>query len=1383
MANQRIYTVTINGLTESVKAVDALNESLKTLEARIKALEGKSVSVGSKSSGGGSSKASSTSSLSEEEKLEQQIEKLDAKRVAYSKQIYQNYLAAKDVLAETEKDQKSIAASERLQANEYTNTIAGLKQELADIKTAMQTVDLGDTDQFGKMAQRAKELNDKLKEIEQSYGQFSRNVGNYRDSLNGITVTIAGVTREFSNSRNALRTLKQELDSLSASEKGNSNYAKELRREYNRLKSAIDDATKSSKFMDEALDTMQSFTALNQISQGFSTFFGVDNSEMERQIARLVALQNALQGLEKINKQIDSEEGIGKWLAKGSRGIDEFITKITGAEKRMGLFIGKTRQGSIAINAFAKVLKGVGAVALTGGVLALTSLFGETIDWLKRLTNSGIEAGKATDILNEQFDNLAATIERLQRENASAYFSGIASDAAYLKNNITYVNQELQNMISNLDGLEKISSNTTIKTSFGLFGGINKELATGNQEIKKAFKEQLELIHKHEKDIESANPLRRLFNSVIPEASQTKKNVQALGEAILNDFVVRVAEVSQKAADEMARTKKLSYETKEEIKNLNREANEDFSTSSVLNNVEIFSKNGKFFANQINGVKNALQGLNNAANETALDPDYLVQLRIDAMKDGAAKIKAQNELNRKREIEQANGNLEAIAAINQKFDHELQEQMKTVNQQYNAALNDLYNLRIQAMREGLAKELAQLNQEKREKLQAIIADGKLVGEREVALNKLYDKKILEAKRDWAFEMKKVYADLYSNIEAITRGTFETEVNTAQLNVENSMAEKKGNSWSSSSNTKSLEDREKYYKEILKIETKGGERIAAAQEEQLAKELEFNQKEEKLRHERLVNAKTTATVMAELANYEKKNGVPLVPDSADSEWKKLEETLQESLHNMRGELVDAYNEGKIDFKQFVGLIEDEEDAHTSRMNALEKQYAAESKKIVIDSNNEKKQAINNYFQDVISTIRTKQDEIADAMQKTPIIENDWGVVQISKTKRNYNEALKQYESLSTKVQEKKEELKEKLDNKEISPEDFFMRDSELDAIQKSINESIKEVKNKQKTMLADFIQSLQVYIQAAVNSFNDIMNAVWDAQDVQFDKEQEALDKENEMIQEKLDKQQEMIEEHKNAVDSIEDELANSRGDRRQHLIDQLNAEMEAERRAQKEKERLQKLEEVNKKKQEKLDEKRKKAEYNRQKLQAIVNGAMAVTYAAINTWPIPAIPMMALAASTTAAQLAIMAANKPYAKGGQLDGGVAVGNRHRDGGIKVLGGRAEIEGGEFITNRLTTEKNIDLLEFVNSKKKKIDVNDMLEFYSSGSVKKNIMKMSPKAKFADGGYIPPTLSNNIDLDDRLMSAFENYSNRPVVVSVVDITNKQEDVRRVQTLAGL
>ena len=167
MANIKTYSIQINGLQESVKAVDALNSSLAILEKRIKALEGKAVSVGSKTSGGGS-KASSKSALSEEEKLEKQIAQIDEKRVAYSKEIYQNYLASKDVLKETVKDQQSIAAAERLQAKTYSNTIAGKKQELADIKAAMQTVDLGDTAQIEKMAARANELNATLKKIEES---------------------------------------------------------------------------------------------------------------------------------------------------------------------------------------------------------------------------------------------------------------------------------------------------------------------------------------------------------------------------------------------------------------------------------------------------------------------------------------------------------------------------------------------------------------------------------------------------------------------------------------------------------------------------------------------------------------------------------------------------------------------------------------------------------------------------------------------------------------------------------------------------------------------------------------------------------------------------------------------------------------------------------------------------------------------------------------------------------------------------------------------------------------------------------------------------------------------------------------------------------------
>jgi hypothetical protein len=161
------------------------------------------------------------------------------------------------------------------------------------------------------------------------------------------------------------------------------------------------------------------------------------------------------------------------------------------------------------------------------------------------------------------------------------------------------------------------------------------------------------------------------------------------------------------------------------------------------------------------------------------------------------------------------------------------------------------------------------------------------------------------------------------------------------------------------------------------------------------------------------------------------------------------------------------------------------------------------------------------------------------------------------------------------------------------------------------------------------------------------------------------------------------------------------------------------------------------------------------------------------------VAMGALATALGAVQYALIKSQKPYARGGQLDGGVAQGNRHRDGGIPVLGGRASIEGGEYITNRVTTSKNVELLDYINSKKKKIDITDLMDFYST-TPRKTIKGV--RTKFEDGGYLP-TLPNELDIKDQLQNIVVNQDNRPIYVSVVDINNKQEDVRRVQTLAGL
>ena len=153
--------------------------------------------------------------------------------------------------------------------------------------------------------------------------------------------------------------------------------------------------------------------------------------------------------------------------------------------------------------------------------------------------------------------------------------------------------------------------------------------------------------------------------------------------------------------------------------------------------------------------------------------------------------------------------------------------------------------------------------------------------------------------------------------------------------------------------------------------------------------------------------------------------------------------------------------------------------------------------------------------------------------------------------------------------------------------------------------------------------------------------------------------------------------------------------------------------------------------------------------------------------------MMALATAVGAAQVAAVKAAK-YA-----DGGLLVGKSHREGGIKVLGGTAEVEGGEYVTSKRTTAQNIDLLEFINNKKRRIDLSDLIDFYSTAP-KKSIKNMS-KTYLADGGVIAPR--SNIELQSGVIRMLENYSQQTPVVQVVDIINKTDEVKKVQVLSGL
>ena len=327
---------------------------------------------------------------------------------------------------------------------------------------------------------------------------------------------------------------------------------------------------------------------------------------------------------------------------------------------------------------------------------------------------------------------------------------------------------------------------------------------------------------------------------------------------------------------------------------------------------------------------------------------------------------------------------------------------------------------------------------------------------------------------------------------------------------------------------------------------------------------------------------------------------------------------------------------------------------------------------------------------------------------------------------------------------------------------------------------KNVSTKLKDLTGEWWGSIDQWIQQVGQTMNTILSSLSEIQSNQYDKMIDQQEKYIDEYQKMLDKQKEITQEHASAVDSIEDELSTARGDRRQHLIDQLNAEMAAQRASLAQQKKIEKEKEKAEHKKADLEYAQAVARKKMQESQALINAAMAVSMAAVNNWPIPAIPMMSLAAAAGAAQYAAVK-SQYIPKPSYGSGGVIQGKSHKEGGVPVLGGRAEVEGGEYSTNKVTTAKNVDLLEYINSKKKRINLDDLIEFYGVGSpVKKNIQTV--RTKFADGGVVP-TLRNDISINDRLLTAFEDYSNRPTVVSVVDIIDRTQAVNDVRVMAGL
>lgn len=730
------------------------------------------------------------------------------------------------------------------------------------------------------------------------------------------------------------------------------------------------------------------------------------------------------------------------------------------------------------------------------------------------------------------------------------------------------------------------------------------------------------------------------------------------------------------------------------------------------------------------------------------------------------------------------------ASINAKYDRQDKERRearvksvkKTGDDEYNI-LKQIRNNQLALQKEGLDKEIKQLENAMADELHSAEKATKHRGELILSIQKKYQK-LIEDKRTewyknlkkqqevWNKEWKKMMEDSAAELAEIQNAASLNNLNRKMDQAENDNVKRTSTiSYDTSIDTSSmgldqlpelLKQQKQYYQNMLKAQS---DYIAEKTRLQLEESNE-NQRILEEQAEREYNTHLQSNKEWQEAQLEQQN-------EAVKKGLVTEEEYQENLLA----IANSYQQANTDAYETYQI----------KLSEATKNGEQERKNIITQGRQEQQQKNGEANQKDIQSIQDMYNEIADIADREQKANTNrhTGLFNYSKEKERLEKTKKVYDDLMQDLETQYEKLKQQLNDGEIDFDQFKEGKKQIETLKKQMQQAGKEIAESQADLFQtwagtvnDYAQKVGQQIQSMFSTFTEIMSLKLDAEEAALDREQELLDKEKDMVEKAYDKQADIVQRYKDAINDTEDELKSARGERRLALLDGLAQqregylqETEALKKQELEKEKIAKKEQALKDKQDKLEKKRKQQQQKASIINATINTALGVTQA-LASWPPPASYALAAAVGALGAVEIALIASQKYAKGGVIEGPA-----HSQGGVKVLGGRAEVEGGEFITDKATTGKNTDLLYFINMKKRRLNLDDFIEFYSG---KGKSIRTANHRKFATGGEMP-------ELTD-----FSNYeAERPITVdltidskvSTVDIVNAIDRLTQTRVLAGL
>lgn len=1409
MANMKQYQIVINGVTESISNVDLLLSQLNTLEKKINDLGKQGIKL-------------DTKGLKDLEKIkipEISIEGIDAK-------------ALKKEMQQLEKD---IAKGAKTIDGEYTNTLNGLRAKLRDLKTELGTVDIDlDADVFADLTDEIKELNDQVKQMEQDYGTFSRNVGNYTesvvdalnefdsqmyetagtieevkegvDSLKGkqmFDVNIGGVAVQFENVSQAIGEIDDmahaaaaKMQQLAAAGKTNTEEYKKLNQEFNEFIQTSANLERVRKQTDELRDSVastsrgldmgvQAFQALGnamQMASGIAGLFGDNQEEIEKAINRTVQIQAILQAATELynftqNNAIKNSKLYALTIGQLGTAYNALIAKIGLGTKATKLF-NATLKANIFVAIASAILYVASNLDKLSEILGLTNedtkLF---TDLWNKISPVIMGVGKAvTDFLINPLRTLVKIFANITEGNWKGAFDelkkGFKEQFNVIEDYQKGYADEVENQAERATKKQKLELEKQLlhekEFNEAKYGSDWKYTKDGIELYRKYFAAKLALYDKDSEEYRQALLEQISFERELKEHQEKEKNGGKSGGGKTKLEIQREIEDATIAAMKDGFDKRMAELKSQQKRELEDAGNNAKLKEALLNKhqKEIEDLYKSYYDELANITKENEENITDyiLANQKVRSENILSELEYQLQREiELIQYYADEKFQITRQSPDSGLQLDTIKTpelSNIDFTEDLKKQFegfKFDTSSFKGFFNSLGKIFVNgfnAIKNNIRMFYAELNTE--------------------TLKEKLDKQVGYVK-EYVLGISTYYNAETKQTESFVK----TEEKTLQalVDITNDKLRENYVAWKNGSRTKEqyeamqmgLEAELKYNKQMLDEFKKTGELKLSEQTKyignfigKLYQEQAERRKIEKVNYEQSLNEQNEwlTKSLEQLSNALEKeiNNVNLT----EEEKKKIENKYQKDGENVRKQYQARVEE--ITRQHGQNLLNIETDINNKRTDILEQYHSTNLK-------------LYQQYYDKLNTQIEKNSNANDVDMGSGDLNVIGDISQFVTNKVKYEDEFKE---LKDNITKQKEELRQQLKDGVISEDVFNLSMDNLNLLEEQTNETL----SKMSKSFIEYGQGASALAQAIVGIWSQMYSQIADLQYqnemYRIEKLQEEYDKETEILQDALDKQEELFEKHNQNVNDIEGELETARGDRRLFLLDQINAEMMKREQAWAQQQKIQKQQEQLEKKKEQLEQRQKAAEQKRNKqnqkvqiAQATASTALAVTNAlAVQPWFL-GVALAAVAAAMGAVQIATIAKQK------FADGGVIQGKSHSQGGVPVMNGSVEVEGGEYITNKVTTSKNVDVLTFINSKKKKLDLSDFVEFYSNGS-NKNYSKPF-KTVFADGGTLPSM--NAPMIDTRAINSVRSEDNRPIYVSVTEIENVQNKVRNVRAIAGL